>query len=43
MPIWIGIGIGISIDNIFSFVLSVESTGKSGIGQPLMHSLNRYA
>ena len=31
----IGISIGISIGKIFSFVLDIESIGKSGIGPPL--------
>ena len=36
MPICIGIGIGISIDNVFSSVLGIESIGKSGIVPPLV-------
>ena len=36
MPICIGIGIGISIGKIFSSVLGIEVSEKSGIGSPLV-------
>ena len=35
MPIWIGIGIGISSGEIFSYVLGIKSIRKSGIGPSL--------
>ena len=38
MPICIGMGIGISIGKIFSSVLGIEVSEKSGIGPPLLRS-----
>ena len=40
MPICIGIDIGISIGKIFSSVLGIEVSEKSGISPPLVYSTN---
>ena len=36
MPIWISIGIRISMCTMFSYVLGIKSIGKSGGGSPLL-------
>ena len=37
MLIWIGIGMRISIGEIFSFIFGIKKYQKNGIGPPLMY------